>query len=781
MKYFRLRAERPESIGTAGMLKKTLTVTALLLVAGLLGIFIYGWHLWNEIDRRFSGRLWQIPSTVYSDTCLIYPGQRIDPSTFAHKLQRLGYRKVAHRPRAAGQVRLRSSEFEIFLQPMHTATQDRDGFAVRMILESGRVKRIERMDKRRSLPLLELEPEEIGRFYGPRRERRELVSLQTVPPDLIRAVLAAEDRRFFEHSGFDPRGILRALIVNIRTGAIRQGGSTITQQLAKNFFLSDERTLGRKFNELLMAVIIEQRYRKNQILEIYLNEIYLGQQGSTAINGIGAAARHYFDKPVEELELAESAALAGMIRSPGRYSPSANPQRCRERRDDVLAAMQAGGWISAEERRAAAARSVRTADGQRPVQPAPYFMDYLSRQLETLYSPQDLSSMGLSIYTTLDTQVQAAAEAALEKGLAGLEKTHPALRRQAPEKRLQGAVVVLQAATGSVLAMVGGRDYGESQFNRITQSRRQPGSAFKPLVYLVGLETLTPASRLSNEPRTYMVDGTSWQPRNFAADAPEQVSLRQALTHSYNRATVDLAMQVGLEKIVDRLARFEFSTPLKPYPSLALGAFEIIPLELARAYCVLASGGIRPYPLSLKDVVDERGQVLKQSHIQLKRLISPATAYVMTDLLRGVVGQGTARRLAGWDIASAVAGKTGTTNDYRDAWFVGYTPELLALVWVGFDDGTPIGVTGGAAALPIWAELVQALPQYDAGTDFAVPPGVVHRRVCSQSGLLAEDRRCPEPIREVFLEGQAPEAPCRLHPGRDPLRRMIDGVRELFE
>lgn len=763
------------------MLKKALTITAIVLVAGLLGISVYGAHLWREIDRRFSGRLWQIPSIVYSDTCLIYPGQRIDPKPLVHKLQRLGYREVAHRPRAKGQLRVRSAAVEVFLQDLNTAAQDRAGVPVRLLLDGGRVARIERMDDRGSLPLLELEPEEIGRFYGPQRERRELVSLQMVPPHLIRAVLAAEDRRFFEHPGFDPRGILRALVVNVRSGAIRQGGSTITQQLAKNFFLSDERTLRRKFNELLMAVILEQRYSKNQILEIYLNEIYLGQLGSTAINGVDAAARHYFGKTVQSLNLAESAALAGMIRSPGRYSPRADPQRCRERRDAVLAAMQAAGWITAAQRGAAADRPVTVATQSRPLQPAPYFMDYLSRQLETLYSPADLSSMGLSIYTTLDTQVQAAAEAALERGLARLENTRPALRREKPGKRLQGAVVVLQAATGSILAMVGGRDYGRSQFNRITQSRRQPGSAFKPLVYLAGLEALTPASRLSNRPRAYPVDDKSWQPNNFTAEAPVEVSVREGLAQSYNLATVDLAMQVGLQNVVDRLESFDFSTPFKPYPSLALGAFEIIPLELARAYCVFASGGILPYPLSLKDVVDEGGNGLQQRHVQLKRVISPASAYVVTSLLRSVVREGTARGLARWNIASAVAGKTGTTNDFRDAWFVGYTPEILALVWVGFDDGTPVDVAGGGAALPIWGDLVQSLPQYDSGTDFPVPPGVVHKLVCRETGLLAEGRRCPEPEPEVFVEGHAPTAPCPLHSTRDPIRRMIDGVRELFQ
>ena len=410
---------------------------------------------------------------------------------------------------------------------------------------------------------------------------------------------------------------------------------------------------------------------------------------------------------------------------------------------------------------------------------APYFLDYLSQQLEALYSPDDLTRLGLSIFTTLDTTVQDAAEQALYRGLTRLEKALPSLKRADSTRRLQGAVFVIQPKTGFILAMVGGRDYGMSQYNRVTQSRRQPGSAFKPFVYLAALDTLTPAARLSSLSRTYEIDGKPWTPENFSEDAVTDVSMREALATSNNRATVDLAMRVGLESIVDRLAKFRFTTPFKPYPSLALGAFEVVPIELARAYCALAGDGVLPFPLSLKDVADEEGLILSQRHLAIENLITPAKAYIVTDMLTSVVTDGTARALSAWNLPGAVAGKTGTTNDFRDAWFVGYTPEILGLVWIGFDNGEPIGASGSKAALPVWADLMAAIPHVLSGTNFTMPPGVVRREVCSESGLLSEGRFCPRPIQEVFLEENQPDRPCPIHPSQGPLKVIIDGFRGL--
>jgi penicillin-binding protein 1B len=438
-------------------------------------------------------------------------------------------------------------------------------------------------------------------------------------------------------------------------------------------------------------------------------------------------------------------------------------------------------WITADDLKRALDLPVEVNRATYQDRRAPYFIDYLARQLETLYSPDDLSSLGLSIYTTLDTRIQKAAERALEMGLDRLERKMPALRREAPEDQLQGAVVVLQPKTGYILAMVGGRDYAVSQYNRVVQSRRQPGSAFKPFVYLAALDQFTPATRLSNAARTYTIDGKAWQPANFSEDVAPDVSLRTALAKSHNRATVDLAMRIGLDKVVALTERLQFSTPFEAYPSLALGAFEVIPLELARAFCIFGADGMLPYPLSLIDVLDENHRLLKRTQMSAEQLISPAEAFIINDLLKSVVTEGTARAIADIGNSAPIAGKTGTTNDFRDAWFVGYTPAILALVWVGFDDGQSIHSTGAAAALPIWSELMQSLPEYLATDDFKMPSGVTIRNVCSESGLLADGRTCPEPIREYFLEGKVPVDPCPLHPPKNPLIRIVDGIKKLFE
>ena len=442
--------------------------------------------------------------------------------------------------------------------------------------------------------------------------------------------------------------------------------------------------------------------------------------------------------------------------------------------------MHRWGWITEAALQAALKQPIKAVGFIASDTKAPYFIDYLAEQLNTLYRPEDLSSLGLSVYTTLDTQVQGAAEKALAKGLTRLENSNAALQREAPEEKLQGAVIVMQPKTGHILALVGGRNYSVSQFNRITQARRQPGSAFKPIVYLSSLSQFTPTSLLSNDARSYTVNGELWEPRNFEPVTEYTVSLRDALKKSYNLATVDLAMQTGLERIVDTARRFQISTEMKPYPSLALGAFEVIPLELARAYCVFAAEGVQPFPLSLKEVADEHGQILEHQHLNIERIITPAEAFVMNSMLQNVVREGTARSLQWRGVDWPVAGKTGTTNNFRDAWFVGYTPDILALVWVGFDNGDSTGAAGAAAALPIWADLMKAIPQYRSGTDFKMPDGVEKILVCSVTGRRAL-AGCPEPSEVYFLAGRTPEEECPLHDRGGFAGKIMKGVKDLID
>jgi penicillin-binding protein 1B len=717
-------------------------------------MLVYCWYLSIQIDKRFSERRWSIPSKVYSDTTILYPGQKTNRTLFNEKLRRLGYREVAHKPVNKGELNRSASFVQLYLHDFIVPSRHKEGIPVQIVFDENRIESITNLNTGQLLPILELEPEEVMLFFGPHRERRQLISIDQVSQHVIYAVLAAEDRRFYTHKGLDPKGILRAIYTNL--------------------------TFIRKLKELFMSLTIEVMYEKNEILEIYLNEIYLGQKASDAINGIGEASFFYFGKPVSNLSLVEAATLAGLIRGPNHYSPYIDKDRCQKRRNIVLNAMYEQRWISDEELEMAMPLPVEAVGYASYGKKAPYFMDYLSEQLTMLYSPQDLSSLGLSIYTTLDTQVQMAAENALKKGLVSLEKSNPELHRTDPQKKLQGAVIVMQPKTGYVLAMVGGRNYSASQFNRITQARRQPGSAFKPLVYLSGLDKFTPASRLSNESRIYEIDGKEWIPQNYEPMTEDRVRMRNALARSVNLATVDLAMQVGLDQIITTVGKFGFSTPLKPYPSIALGSFEVIPLELARAYCPFAADGVLSYPLALKEVLDENDVVMERRHMSIKQVTTPEKAFIMSSLLQSVVENGTANSLKEMGIAFPVAAKTGTTNDYRDAWFVGYTPDVLALIWVGFDDGASIHASGSKAALPIWAGLMNALPQYVSGGWFRMPPGVVTQVVCSESGQLAVEDRCPHPIEEYFLADHVPIDHCRIHGDGDSFGRIVDGIKDFF-
>ena len=754
-------------------------IASFLLTAAFLTIYCY--TLSVHIEKRFSGRKWSIPSKVYSDTLLLYPGENFKRSVIFDKLDRLGYHKVSHAPEKMGEYNTKGNTLTVYLHELKMPEHNRLGFLAQIRFENNQIYSIKNLSSGKGIPLLEIEPEEIMLFFGPERERRQLVSINQIPKPVIFAILAAEDSRYYTHKGMDYRGILRAFLVNLKHASIKQGGSTITQQLAKNFFLTPERSYIRKLKELFMSVTMELMYEKDEILEIYLNEIYMGQKGSAGINGIGEASFFYFDKPVSELTVPEAAAIAGLIRGPNRYSPYVNLERCQARRNQVLKTMYKNNWIDEMQFHSSMIEPLTPAGYHTYGKKAPYFMDYLTEQLQTLYPSEDLSSLGLSIYTTLDTDVQNAAEIALEKGLSGLEASIPELLTENPEATLQGVVIVLQPQTGYILAMVGGRNYPTSQFNRAVHAKRQPGSAFKPFICAASLDTYTPASLLSNVPKTYEIDGTIWEPKNYAEFPEEFVRMRTALAKSINLATVDLTMNIGLDKILETSRDFGFTTLEKIYPSIALGAMPVIPLELARAYCPFAANGILPYPLSLKLVTDENDMTLEMRHMKVSRAISPGKAFLINSMLQSVVTEGTAISLNHMGIDYPVAAKTGTTNDSRDAWFIGFTPDVLALVWVGFDDGSSIRASGSRAALPIWAELMSQLPQYISKNQFTKPPNVVKKVVCSQTGFLAIKNQCPEPIEEFFLIDNVPEKFCVQHQAHNPIKQVFDDFKGIFK
>ena len=763
------------------LIRTGLAVAALLVLGCLVLSLAYGWYLSQGIETRFAGRKWKIPSTVYSDTTLLFPGKRLDYSALAEKLKRLGYRQRSSPPEKMGEYCLNGEALQIFFKDRNLPGGSRDGQAVVITLDSDLIRDIRLVENDAPLPLAELEPEVLMQFFARERESRRLVSLTDIPGHLPQAVIAIEDTRFYRHYGIDPIGILRAFYANLRYGEIRQGGSTLTQQLAKNYFLTPERTLRRKIKESFLALAMEVKYSKAEILEIYLNEIYFGQKGSVSINGVGQAADFYFGKEPKHLTLAESALLAGIIKGPNLFSPYTHPEKCLARRNQVLAAMQAAGFISRAVYESAVDEPIKTVGYRKYNRRAPYFLDYVSDQLHQLYPETTLSSQGFSIYTTLDTDVQAAAEQALVNGLTRLEEQIPALRRTAPEKKLQGAVLVIQPRTGNILAMVGGRDYDTSQFNRVTQARRQPGSCFKPIVTATLLDVFKPSDRFSNEEKSYLINGRPWTPDNYGDIPGQTLSLRDMLRLSCNRAAVDMAVRGGVEKVAERLRTFYFSTPFAPYPSIALGAFEVIPLELARAYCAFAADGVQPFPLSVRDVIDEYGHLLVCRHMDIHPVLSPAEAWLITSMLESVVQDGTARSLKRLGVDFPLAGKTGTTNEYRDAWFIGYTPDFLALIWVGFDNGDPVYSTGSGAALPIFAELVQAMPGYISRNPFTMPPGIVKQKVCRQSGELAVFLKCPETDEEYFLENNQPTEKCHVHGETNTFKRFFNGVKNIFK
>lgn len=758
------------------IIKKTAVISGCFFAAVLILILAYCWYLSNGIEKRFSGRKWKLPSSVYSDTTLLFPDKKISSDDLENKLIRLGYTLTSDHPGKKGEYVRDRGDIEIYFRDLALPGNTREGFPALIDIRNKTIRKIKRTDTDETLDLVELDPELVMQYFGNERELRKIISIKHVPKHLIHAVMAAEDGRFFSHLGIDPLGILRALIVNLRAGYVQQGGSTLTQQLAKNYFLSPERTIRRKINELLISLAIELKYSKEDILEIYLNEIYFGQKASISINGVGEAANFYFGKEVENLTVSESAVIAGLIKAPNKYSPHSHIERCKTRRDQVLYAMHKKEWLSDSELKRALNEPIVTATIEKKEQVAPYFMDFVTSQLNELYPETALSSLGFSIYTTLDLEVQAAAEKALEKGLKRMEDSKPDLKRFTDSERLQGAIVVIQPRTGNIIALVGGRDYKQSQFNRVTQAKRQAGSCFKPFVVATLLDMYKPTDLLSNIEMSYMINGSAWTPNNYVVHPEKYMTVRDMLRLSCNRAAVDMVVTGGPGNVAEGVKAFDFSTYVYPYASIALGAFEVKPLELARAFCSFAADGVVPHALSVRDVVDETGHVLVRKFMDIRTVISPAKAYLITSMLESVVKTGTAKSLRRYGINFPLAGKTGSTNGYKDAWFVGYTPDILALVWVGFDNGDSIDATGSGAAIPIFGDLIKEIPDYISKEPFTAPEGIVKLNICRQSRKIATSH-CPDTYTEYFLEENKPEDTCNVHTS-SRLKKVLEDIQE---
>jgi penicillin-binding protein 1B len=738
-----------------------------------LGGFVAGWltagwvlHQDRIVRARFEGQRFRVPSRVYTAPSIIYPGLDWRLVDLEGTLRRLGYRRArSTRALQPGQYVWGRSRVRVHLHAFEHPSRPEPTHDVVLRLVGDQIEEIRELPGGREMGALLLEPEQIGAYYGPDREQRELILLDEVPGHLVDAVLAVEDQRFETHPGIDLRRIVGAFLANLQAGSIRQGGSTLTQQLVKNFFLSPERTLRRKAQEAVMALLVEARYDKRAILQAYLNEIYLGQRGATAVHGVGEAARVYFGKSAPELDVAESALLAAIIQSPNGLSPHRDPERAVQRRNLVLELMRRQQRIQEATYRKASEEPLALAAVTPDPGDARYFLDLLRRQLSSVYDAEVLSTEGLRVYSTLDRRAQRLAAVALRQGLERLEERYPHLRSEDPLRMLQGCLVAMRPQTGEILALVGGRDYRVSQFDRCTQARRQTGSVFKPFVYIAALEprrdgpVLTLASFVDDSPLEVQTPMGPWRPRNFDRTFHGEVPVREALERSFNVATARLAQQVGIPRVADVARRLGINSPMPRVPSLALGTGEVSPMEVARAYASIASGGIRPQVQAIEDLVDARGNTLERRRLGFDRVLDAGTAYLATSMLEGVAERGTAAGVRSTGLRGPIAAKTGTTDGEHDLWFVGFTPELVAVVWLGFDEPRSLGVQSSVGALPIWRAFVRDLTGGRIRGAFLPPADVERVEIEPATGALAL-AGCPERRPEFFLQGTLPEQVC---------------------
>jgi len=746
-----------------------------LLLAGVLGIAAlaaYVVHLDITIREQFEGKRWALPARVYASPLELYPGLKLSPAQLAEELTALDYR---YGPSTETGHYLRGDSWvEVGVRPFVFWDGPQPAVRLRVTFAGGRVQALENAATGEPLPLARLDPLPIGGIYPAQNEDRVLVKLEQVPEALVDALIAMEDRNFYRHHGIDPRGIARALLANLRAGDAVQGGSTLTQQLVKNFYLSAERTLRRKAVEAIMAVLLDAHYEKDEILEAYVNEIYLGQDGNRAIHGFGLAAQFYFERPLERLSLPEAALLVALVKGPSYYDPRRHPQRALERRNLVHAELLEQNEITS----AAYLRAKSAPLGVAPrapigTTPYPAFLSLVHRQLRRDYSDTDLRSEGLRIFTTLDPRVQRAAEAALSARLAALER-----QRRLPENGLEGAVIVTASDSGEVLALVGGRQPRYEGFNRALDARRQIGSLIKPALYLTALsrpEDYTLVTRLDDGPLSWSEPGVEWTPQNYDKQFHGEVPLAEALAKSYNVAAARLGLHLGLPAVIETASRLGIERPLPEYGSTLLGTVALSPFEVAQMYQTLASGGFRTPLRAIREVLTPEGVPLKRYPLSLSQVVDPAAAFLTTTALQQAVREGTGSSLRAWLPPELnVAGKTGTTDDLRDSWFAGFTGDKLAVVWVGRDDNKPTGLTGASGALTVWGRLMASLDP--APLDPPVPESIEFVRIDPQTGLRAGSG-CDNAVEVPFARGSAPseQAPCsREAPVKSWFRRLFE-------
>jgi len=753
--------KKPREWRIRGWRVRNLAAGGFLLVFFAIGFYLA--QLYGEISALIEQRRAALTSAIFSAPFPIRTGDDLDRSGLMDRLAQLSYSEVpsANTP---GEYTKAPHALAVYLRAFQVGAKQYPSEIVRVRLEGTRIAGVaDAFGVAKSDAMLE--PEVIGRLLPGTPAERVEVELGQLKPYLVKGLLANEDRYFYYEPGIDPIRIVEAAISDFRSHRLAQGASTLTQQLARTFMERHERTLSRKFKELAVAAVLEIRLRKDEILERYINDVPMGEYEGTPIDGMPQAARYFFNKDLSEVTPAEAATLIGMIQAPTLYDPRRHPDSCRKRRDLVLGVMKHAGVIDDPTYTAAIATPIQITKPP-GLRRAPYFTDYVTAFVNRIPG-FDGQLTGLKVYTTLDTELQADAVDAVTDNIAMLEKNHKRLRRAKVDGRLQTSMVALDAESGAIRAMIGGRDYSESQFNRAANAERQPGSAFKPIVYLAALDPdrapfsppLTLASVLPDEPATY----NGWTPANYEKTYQPQVTVVQALYESLNVPTAFVGNELGPATIVKTAHEMGIHEDLQAYLPISIGADETTLLELTSAYQVFATEGEQSPPYAVEAVIDAKGHLIYQHEDQSNRIIRPAVAYLITGALKAVLRYGTGASSGRLGLDFPAAGKTGTTQDYKDAYFIGYTPAIVCGVWVGFDAPESLGLTGAQAALPAWVQFMEDAAPADP-EDFPEPSGITMATIDPESGGLATPA-CPKQIALPFLIGTAPTQMCPLHGG----------------
>ena len=743
--------------------------SVLLVFVVATSVFAYYYVQFGKlIDQRLTGQVFQNTSRVFSAPGHIYIGETMHPTDLATYLLRAGYQE-GEAEGALGWFKVKGSVVDVHPS---SASYFKAGNALRVDFSGGAISRIAQLSDSSPHDSAEIEPELITNLFDSSREKRRVVRFDDLPKDLVDAVLAAEDKRFFEHGGLDIVRVFGAALADLRRGQKAQGASTIDMQVARSFFFTTKREWRRKVKEVLMAVEINQRYSKQQIFELYANEVYLGNRGSFSIRGFGEAAEAYFGKDVRELTLGECAFLAGIIRAPNRYATAERHlDRAEESRDRVLPQMVEDSYITQEQADAAKKPKLHFVNGGVNSGSAPYFVDMVKDHLLENFSEADLETQSFRIYTTLDPQLQHAAADAIQAGVQGVDKLLAKryaawAKKGEPATRVQVALVAMDARTGEIRALVGGRNYGESQLNHAL-SHRQPGSVFKPFVYAAAFDNaaegftpiVTPVTTVDDVPTTFEFDGKEYTPDNYGEEFYGTVTVRDALIHSLNVATVKVAELIGYQRVVNLTRQMGLGANIQPTPAVALGAYEMTPIDVSAAYTPFATNGFRAEPLFLRSVLAADGTVEETAGPRVRAVLDPRVAFLTTSIMEDVINRGTGVTVRSMGFTPVAAGKTGTS---RDGWFAGFTSNLLCVVWIGFDDNRDLGLSGSASAAPLWAEFMKratALPQYKNTADFDPPPGVIAEMIDPKSGQLANSS-CPDSVQEYFIAGSEPTEVC---------------------